>query len=136
VVPLLDPHLSWTEKDESGLKIILEKWSRNGFEGEVNLGNLAEGYASITTRNWAARAAKHGSFVTMEVHKLRGKKGFFGTKTKWVVRQFSCESYDGVFPVMHGCAEGHNILSALAQAMLDVGYGFMSRSRLEVYFEK
>jgi hypothetical protein len=72
----------------------------------------------------------------MEIHKIKGKKYFFGwQRTRWVIRLFSCESYDGAFSVMHGCATSWNMTAALNMAMLDVGHGFMSRSSLEDYFE-
>lgn len=125
-------HLPFSDMDMHGLDMILHEWAKKGFEGEVETRNAQAGCISITTRNWTKNGCP---FVTMELHKLRGKRGFFGQKSKWIVRLYSCESLSGLYAQMHGCVEGRNMLHAFDLAMVDVGYGFRSASRLEQYFE-
>lgn len=127
----MSTHLAWNETDRRFLNEILNHWASKGFEGELDVANVEYGFISITTRNWAP---DDGSFVRMELHKLIGEKGFFGRKTNWVVRLFSCASYEGAFPVMHGCVCASSTFLALDRAALDAGNGFMSASRLEDYF--
>ncbi|MBU0593853.1 MAG: hypothetical protein KKH74_08975 [Gammaproteobacteria bacterium] len=128
----MSTHLIWTDSDTKLLNDILNNWAKSGFEGELDTQSVDEGIVAITTRNWIQVGAP---FVTMEIHKIRGKITFFGgQKTQWVIRLFSCESYDRAFSVMHGCATGRNLPTALKIAMLDVGHGFASTSSLESYF--
>lgn len=127
-------HLAWTDDDTYSFNLILTEWARKGFEGELDVNHMDSGFVSITTQNWISGNAP---FVQFELHKLRGKGGWFGRqKAKWLVRLYSCESYDGAFAGMHGCVDGWSMLAALDRAMLDVGYGFRSQSVLEDYFEK
>jgi hypothetical protein len=126
-------HLAWTDFDMHYLNGALNDWAKKGFEGELETREAESGVVAITTRNWTSKGAP---FVTMEIHKLKGKNYFFGwQRTRWVIRLFSCESYERAFSVMHGCATSWNMTAALNMAMLDVGHGFISRSSLEDYFE-
>lgn len=125
-------HLEWTDFDMHILEGILSDWEKRDFRGNLNLSTLGQGYLSITTANWHP---SESPFVIMEVHKLRGNKRFWGgIKSRWVIRIQSCESYNGAFPIMHGCVDGPNMVMALDRAILDIGYGFSSTTRLEQYF--
>ncbi len=123
-------HLPYDDKDLYGVNLIFEEWSRKGMSGEIDESTARNGYVSITTANWKTN---DGSYVTMELHKLQGEKGVFGAKTNWVVRLLSSASLNSP-PIVHGCVEGRNQLSALDKALLDVGYNFVSRTELEHYY--
>jgi len=125
-------HIAYDSKDMYGVDLIFKEWSRKGIVGEIDKRNANNGYISIATSNWNKN---DGSYVIMELHKLRGEQGFFGQKTNWVVRLLSSPSRDLSSITTHGCVEGRNQLAALDKALLDVGYNFMSRTRLEDYVE-
>lgn len=123
-------HLAFDDKDHYSVNLILTEWRRKGFVGEAETSTASRGYISIRTANWKRN---DGSLVVMELHKLKGDQGLFGTRTNWIVRLLSCSSKNSP-PIVRGCVEGRNPLAPFDRAMVDVGYNFMSRTRLEDYF--
>lgn len=93
-------HLPFNDSDFHALKLVLEDWTKRGFNGELNLDGAEAGYVCITTENWVS---SQDPFVHFEVHKLKGKKRLFWQGRNWVARMFTCESRSGAFPKMHGC---------------------------------
>ena len=121
-------HLPWTDVDLNGLKLVLEEWSRKGFEGDLDRRSLDSGLVTITTKNWLP---SHPGFVMMELHKLDSGKGWFGRKTNWVVQLYSCYNMEGALAIRQGCVNGQSILGALDNGLNDVGNGFLSTASLE-----
>ena len=126
-------HLAYDEKDIHGIDFIIGEWRKKGFVGEIDKSTANRGYISITTANWKKN---DGSFVIMELHKLKGQKGLFGVKTNWIVRLLSSPNGTIASATVHGCVEGMTQLIALDKAHVDIGYDFMSRTRIEDYFVK
>jgi len=124
-------HIAYDNKDLYCIDLIFKEWSKKGMVGSVDKSHFKQGFVSISTTNWKKN---DGSYVTMELHKLKGEKGFFGQKTNWVVRLLSVPSKSSSSVTTHGCVDGRNQLAALDRALLDVGYNFMSQTKLEDYY--
>lgn len=124
-------HIAYDEKDLYGIDLIFKERSKKDMVGSVDKSHSQQGYVSISTANWKKN---DGSYVTMELHKLHGEKGFFGQQTNWVVRLLSAPSKNSSSVITHGCVDGRKQLGALDRALLDVGYNFMSQTKLEDYY--
>jgi hypothetical protein len=94
-------HIAFDDVDFHGMKLVLEDWSKRGFNGDLNLDSAQRGYVTITTENWVPN--HEDPFLSFEVHKLKGKKRLFIQGTNWVARIFTCQSSKGAFPRVHGC---------------------------------
>lgn len=124
-------HIPYDKKDINNIDLIFSEWKKKGMNGELDKRTASEGFVSVITKNWKKN---DNSYVIMELHKLKGAKGFFGQKTCWVVRLLSSPTKNLSEVIMHGCVEGKNQLAAFDRAFLDVGYNFMSRTKLEDYY--
>lgn len=121
-------HLEWTDSDLNGLRLVLNEWTRKGFDGALDRKNIKDGYISITTNNWVNGQLP---FVIIELHKLDGGEGLiYGRNAEWVVQILTCHNIEGALPIKHGCVVGRNILSALEKALVEIGNDYPTKTTL------
>lgn len=124
-------HRPWSDVDFYGMKLILDDWSKKGFVGELDRSSSESGYVTLTTRNWEA---SDGTYVMIELHKLKGKKVLLWQTTKWAARFFTCQSMHGAFPVMRGCIGAPTLIYALQYSSIEISHGIITSSKLEQYY--
>ncbi|MDC1368812.1 hypothetical protein N8290_04565 [Pseudomonadales bacterium] len=126
-------HIAYDDQDLYDIDLIFKEWRRKGMVGSEDKSPYQQGYVSISTANWKKN---DGSYVIMELHKIHGEKGLFRSRKNWVVRLLSTPFNGSSSVTTHGCVNGRTQLAALDRALLDVGYNFMSQTKLEDYYTR
>lgn len=114
-------HTSINDYDLAAITNEVSEWKKHNKYGDYDISSKASGVAVLALENIAAG---DGSTMIFEIHKV-SKKGFFGSKTGWIVQLYS-KSNPSSEPTRHGCVRASTLVGAIHQAHLDVKHGFMS----------
>lgn len=125
----MNTHLPYNDKDRYLINEIMEMWKKKGFVGGLDLNEAGNGIVVISTADWINPGART---IHFRLHKIYAGSGLFGDKALWV-SELITESKTGG-KTLHGCVEGKNQLQSLDRAINEVGYNFISKTKISDYY--
>ncbi|MCC5991275.1 MAG: hypothetical protein JJT99_02015 [Rhodobacteraceae bacterium] len=112
--------------DVAAISNQVQRWQSNGLFASFDIAGRSNGVALIILEN--CLSLSYG-FAALEIRKF-GIKRFIGKRSYWVIQLYAGDSATGPFH-KKGCVTGNMLVSALAEAELDIRHNFISKLSME-----